>query len=321
MKMTIGEKIAFLRKEKNITQTELAEYLFLAPQTVSRWEVGSGAPEITLLPKIAAFFSVSIDELFGVTSLERAEDLVCKYSVLRDERSFQEAMECVNSQLQTIDAFLKNGAENADGLETERDQLEAEKMHLLLQQGRESFQRAYDIADAFVKKTEGNPEHPWYLRMRLQRNQLSIPIGKVREALTACRQNFTETPDSTTLCLYFYMLNDLHHYEELLALQESDPQVQKLTLPPSKENLGIWGVLIHAAAETGDPAFIERNLPPVLEACGTDKEEEYALLLCLLHVYTGEKLAALKRRLLDLLPEVPMNRYFAENARQRIEQA
>ena len=37
--------------EKNSTQTELAEYLFLTPQTVSRWEVGSGAPEITLLPK------------------------------------------------------------------------------------------------------------------------------------------------------------------------------------------------------------------------------------------------------------------------------
>ena len=51
MKLTIGEKIAVLRKEKNISQTELAEYLFLAPQTVSRWEVGNGTPEITLLPK------------------------------------------------------------------------------------------------------------------------------------------------------------------------------------------------------------------------------------------------------------------------------
>lgn len=91
MKLTIGEKISLLRKEKNITQTELAEYLSLAPQAISRWEVGNGAPDISLLPKIAAFFHVSIDELFGLTSLERAEDLVCKYSVLRDERSFQES--------------------------------------------------------------------------------------------------------------------------------------------------------------------------------------------------------------------------------------
>ena len=75
MKLTIGEKIAILRKERDVTQTELAEYLYLAPQTVSRWEVGSGSPEISLLPRIAAFFGVSIDELFGLTSMERTEDL------------------------------------------------------------------------------------------------------------------------------------------------------------------------------------------------------------------------------------------------------
>ena len=61
--MTIGEKIAMLRKEQHITQTELAEYLFLVPQTISKWEVGNGTPEISLLPKIATFFGVSIDEL------------------------------------------------------------------------------------------------------------------------------------------------------------------------------------------------------------------------------------------------------------------
>ena len=109
MKLTTGEKIALLRKEKNITQTQLAEYLVLTPQTVSRWEVGNGAPEISLLPKIATFFGVSIDELFGLTSLTRAEDLVCKYSVLRDDRSFCEAMEYLNAQLQTIDAARENG--------------------------------------------------------------------------------------------------------------------------------------------------------------------------------------------------------------------
>ena len=56
MKLTVGEKIALLRKEKNITQTELAEYLVLAPQTISRWEVGNGAPEISLLPPSASVY-------------------------------------------------------------------------------------------------------------------------------------------------------------------------------------------------------------------------------------------------------------------------
>ena len=56
MSQTIGEKIAALRKAKNITQTQLAEYLFLVPQTISKWEVGNGTPDVALLPRIAEVF-------------------------------------------------------------------------------------------------------------------------------------------------------------------------------------------------------------------------------------------------------------------------
>lgn len=318
MRLTIGEKIALLRRERGITQTELAEYLFLTPQTVSRWEAG-GAPEITLLPKIAAFFGVSIDELFGVTDLERAEDLVCKYSVLRDDRSFQEAMDCLNSQLQTVDAMLREGAEDAGELGAARDKLEAEKTHMWIQQGREAFRRAYAMADAIVERTEGQPEHPWYLPMRLQRNQLAIHMGKGREALAACEKDFAERPGGMTLRLYFSLLNDLHRCEEILALQETDGRVRALTLPPSKENLDAWWHLIHAAAETGGVDFVERYLPPVLEICG--EREEYDFLLCLLELYRGEELARIQRRLLALLPGMSLNKYFEEKALQRIKEA
>ena len=321
MKLTIGEKITLLRKERNITQTELAEYLFLAPQTISRWEVGSGAPEITLLPKIAAFFGVSIDELFGLTSLERAEDLVCKYSVLRDDRSFQEAMECVNSMLQTIDAALKSCEEDAAGLEADRDQLEAEKLHLWIQQGRESFQRALRITDSFVEKTEGNPTHPWYLRMRLQRNQLRTNLGMGREALEESRKNFLEHPDKITLHLYLSTLLELQKYEELLSVQETEPLAQEIICPISEENLSLWWLFIHAAAETGAADFIERHVPSVLEACG--EKDECSFLRSLLPFYQKtrqeEKLEETKRRLLSLLPGMGMNPYFEETAKKEIE--
>lgn len=321
MKLTIGEKIALLRKERNITQTELAEYLFLTPQTVSRWEVGSGTPEITLLPRIAAFFGVSIDELFGVTSLERAEDLVCKYSVLRDERSFQEAMECVNSQIQTIDAALQSGAEDAAGLEADRDRLEAEKMHLWIQQGREAFQRALKSANAFVEKTEGDPDYPWYLPMRLQRNQLCANLGMGRDALAERRRDFTENPGTASLLLYLNMLSELQRYEEVLSVQETDSRVREIIFPTAEKNLDIWWLLIHAAAETGEADFIEQYMPLILTVC-TEKDE-YEFLLSLLPFYQkerqAEKLAAAKKRLLSLLPGMGFNQYFEEAARQRIE--
>ena len=321
MKLTIGEKIAQLRKEKNITQTELAEYLVLAPQTVSRWEVGNGAPEISLLPKIAAFFGVSIDDLFGLTSLARAEDLVCKYSVLRDDCSFREAMEYLNSQLQTIDAAHKNAGPDDDELESDRDKLEAEKLHMWLQQGREAFSRAYAIADAFVEKTEGKPDHPWYLPMRLQRNQLSIPMGKGREALAACKKDFTEHPGVTSLRLYLNLLGDLDRYEDILSVQKTESPVRDIVFPPSQENLCIWHLLIHAAAETGWIDFVETHIPPILEVC--TEQDEFELLMSLPGLYQDqeEKLAAIKKRLLALLPRQPMNQYFLERAKTAIEQS
>ena len=322
MKLTIGEKIALLRKEKNITQTELAEYLSLAPQTISRWEVGNGAPEISLLPKIATFFDVSIDDLFGLTSLTRADDLVCKYSVLRDDRSFHEAMEYLDAQLQTIDAAHKNGGSEGKDLEVDRDRLEAEKLHMWIQQGREAFSRAYAIANTFVEKTEGKPNHPWYLRMRLQRNQLSIQMGKGREALAVCKKDFLENLSVTTLHLYLNLLNDLDRYEDILSLQETESQIQDIIFPPSQKNLSIWWLLIHAAAETGRIDFVETHISQILEVC--TEQDEFEFLMTLLVLYRknqGEKLDAVKKRLLVLLPRQSMNQYFLERTKTTIEQS
>ncbi len=62
--MTIGKKIAELRKAKGVKQDELARFVGVTAQAVSKWENG-GVPDTELLPKIAEFFNVSIDELFG----------------------------------------------------------------------------------------------------------------------------------------------------------------------------------------------------------------------------------------------------------------
>lgn len=62
--MSIGRNIAELRKAKGVKQDELARFVGITAQAVSKWENG-GVPDTELLPKIAEFFNVSIDELFG----------------------------------------------------------------------------------------------------------------------------------------------------------------------------------------------------------------------------------------------------------------
>ena len=63
--IVINQQIASLRKNKGITQEELAVHLGVTNQTVSKWELAACCPDIQLLPDIADYFGVSIDELFG----------------------------------------------------------------------------------------------------------------------------------------------------------------------------------------------------------------------------------------------------------------
>ena len=60
----IGEKIRILRKNKKMTQAELAEALSVSSQSVSKWENGLSVPDISVLPAIARYFGITMDELF-----------------------------------------------------------------------------------------------------------------------------------------------------------------------------------------------------------------------------------------------------------------
>lgn len=63
--MEFNEKLQTLRKQKNLTQEELAEALFVSRTAVSKWESGRGYPSIDSLKIMAKFFSVTVDELLS----------------------------------------------------------------------------------------------------------------------------------------------------------------------------------------------------------------------------------------------------------------
>ena len=65
MEMTIGKRIAALRREKELTQDALAEVLGVSPQAVSKWENDQTCPDISLLPKLAQELGVTVDELLS----------------------------------------------------------------------------------------------------------------------------------------------------------------------------------------------------------------------------------------------------------------
>ncbi len=312
--MTIGEKIAKLRKEKHITQTELAEYLFLVPQTISKWEVGNGTPEISLLPKIASFFDVSIDELFSVSSLERVRDMVMKYSVLRDDNSFREAMDCLKSQIQTVDASLENRMGDREELEKQKIELESLQMHLLLQQSRESAQRALELSDNLVRKTQEMP-------FRLQRLQLRCMLGYGRQELQECENAFRQCPARDTLRIYFEMLEMVQYYEKILELCYSDEAVTALMTPPSEENIRLWEQCVNAAKEMKELGLTEKYGEYIMKYGSPGAR--YRFLWGLTALYKekqmDEKYSAAKEQLRSLLGELPVDSYWYERNRAAIE--
>lgn len=73
--MELSEKLQALRRQKGLTQEELAQALYVSRTAISKWESGRGYPSIDSLKAISRFFSVSIDELLsGGEALTIAEE-------------------------------------------------------------------------------------------------------------------------------------------------------------------------------------------------------------------------------------------------------
>ncbi len=92
MTVYFGENLKKLRKEKDITQESLADYLGVSFQAVSKWERGDTYPDITVLPEIAAFFNVSTDDLLGIYSIKRQkqkQEILDFYSKMKFKDSSQ----------------------------------------------------------------------------------------------------------------------------------------------------------------------------------------------------------------------------------------
>ena len=92
--MNIGKQIRMYRLQKKVKQEELAIYLGVSTQAVSKWETENSVPDIALLPGIATYFGVSIDDLFQFSSkeqFERIENMLWNESRIKHE-NFEQAV-------------------------------------------------------------------------------------------------------------------------------------------------------------------------------------------------------------------------------------
>ena len=106
--MTIGNKIKILRTNKGITQEQLAEQLHISGQAVSKWENETSQPDINMLPTLAEYFGITIDELLDY-----------KLNAFTDKEKFIRFM--VGNGILTLGNFkLRSGKEASYFIDTER---------------------------------------------------------------------------------------------------------------------------------------------------------------------------------------------------------
>ena len=79
----IGAFLKELRKEKNITQEELAEKMLVSRRTVSRWETGTNMPDMDILIDISEFYDVDLREILDGERKKEQMDKVMKETVLK----------------------------------------------------------------------------------------------------------------------------------------------------------------------------------------------------------------------------------------------
>lgn len=111
----MGKKIAELRKEKNMTQSEFAEKIGISFQAVSNWERGNSMPDIAKLKDIANIFEVTLDELFDnneskfLKNVARGEEV--KIETNEDKEDLISAAEYIKPD---VISNITDGAKNED---------------------------------------------------------------------------------------------------------------------------------------------------------------------------------------------------------------
>ena len=125
--MEFGEKLQELRKNKGMTQEELAEMLYVSRTAISKWESGRGYPSIDSLKEISGFFHVSIDDLLSGEALltiaerENAASIRRIYDVLFAASDIMAAAlillplypETIRGQIYSVNLFTYSGVADA----------------------------------------------------------------------------------------------------------------------------------------------------------------------------------------------------------------
>ena len=160
MRIMLGDKIKELRKRDHRTQDDLASALGITNQAVSRWEMNKAYPDVEIIPAIANYFHVSIDELFGYSNdrertlssyIEKANALL-KPGITPDKRMLKESILFLREALSEFPNEWNLQERLATFLWIKNSNDRKESNDAALKEVVELFEMAYKNSDDFERK-------------------------------------------------------------------------------------------------------------------------------------------------------------------------
>ena len=108
MEIRIGENLRKLRIKNELTQERLAEVFGVSPQAISRWENNSAYPDVTMLPIIANYYNISIDELMGMNEIRNVTKMNSIFSIVHEYESKGMIEEAIQTLRDAIKVYPGN---------------------------------------------------------------------------------------------------------------------------------------------------------------------------------------------------------------------
>jgi len=179
----IAENIKIFRKNKDMTQEEVAEVLGVSPQSVSKWERGDTYPDITLLPMIANFFEVSLDSLIG---MEKINDRNKREGIFTSGHDYIRAGD-IDSAINEYKTALKTFP-NDEGIMSDL------AMSFALSDDKENLTNAVELCERILSNGFGEKVHHTtraalcYIYMKIGEKDKAIATAKKLPHIRECRE-------------------------------------------------------------------------------------------------------------------------------------
>lgn len=172
MRSTFSDNLKRFRVAKHYTQEQAAEVFGVSPQSVSRWECGTTLPDVTMLPKIAETYCVTIDDLYRASSVaydNYAQRLGSVYEATRAPEDFHRAD-------QEYQKLLRSGEATSEDY----------RLYGILHQYmmRYCMEKAEELFDQVLEKGSAEDADA-YWRTRRQKLYLYMQLGRGEEAIAA----------------------------------------------------------------------------------------------------------------------------------------